>query len=199
VSYPEAPEGNPCDVRDDLLVIVTPRLVLHPLPPRLLAALAGQDWAAADRLAPFPVDAQTFAGDEWVLGLRLAQVQADAVQAPWLLRAAVSRDTGRVVGKGGFHAGPDADGTVEIGYRVSEDQRRQGLAREIAIGLLGWAADSGAARCLASIRPDNTPSLRLTERLGFVRTGEQVDEIDGLEWIFTRELDEPLPPYEARR
>ena len=24
-------------------------------------------------------------------------------------------------------------------------------------------------------------------RLGFVRTGEQVDELDGLEWVFTLE------------
>jgi ribosomal-protein-alanine N-acetyltransferase len=181
------------------VIIETPRLLLHPLPPDLLAALVAQDWDAADRLAPFPVDAGTFAGDEWVLGLRLSQVQADPAQAPWLLRAAVSRTSGRVVGKGGFHAAPDADGTVEIGYRVAEDQRRQGLAGEIAVGLLRWAADNGAARCLASIRPDNTPSLRLTERLGFVRTGEQIDEIDGLEWIFTRELVEPLPAYDGRR
>ncbi|MFN2521918.1 MAG: GNAT family N-acetyltransferase, partial [Mycobacteriales bacterium] len=101
--------------------IDTPRLVLSPLPGELLAALVAQDWAVADQLAPFPVDATTFEGDDHVLSMRLAQVRADPEQAPWLLRAAVSRETGRVVGKIGFHAAPDVDGTVEIGYRVKED------------------------------------------------------------------------------
>jgi ribosomal-protein-alanine N-acetyltransferase len=181
------------------VLITTPRLVLHPLPPDLLAALVAQDWARADRLASFPVDASTFAGDEHVLAMRLAQVQADPEQVPWLLRAAVTTETGRVVGKIGFHASPDAEGTVEIGYRVDEAHRRQGLASEMTIGLLRWGSERGARRCLASIRPDNIPSLRLTERLGFVRTGEQIDEIDGLEWIFTLELEKPLRTYDGRR
>jgi hypothetical protein len=34
--------------------------------------------------------------------------------------------------------------------------------------------------------------LRTIGRLGFVRTGEEVDEIDGLEWVFTLELDRAL-------
>lgn len=180
-------------------MISTPRLDLHVLPLPLLAALVARDVAEADRLTPFPVDADTFQGDGHVLALRLGQVQQDATQVPWLLRAAVLRTSGRVVGKVGFHAAPDGEGTVEIGYRVSLAHRRLGFAREMAIGLLRWGAERGATSCLASIRPDNFASLALTEKLGFVRTGEQIDEIDGLEWIFTRPLDEPLPTYDDRR
>ncbi|MDP9434623.1 MAG: hypothetical protein M3P93_05265 [Actinomycetota bacterium] len=47
-------------------------------------------------------------------------------------------------------------------------------------------AGAGAARCLASVRPDNAPGLRLVRRLGFVQAGEQVD---GLELVHTLELD----------
>ena len=179
--------------------IPTPRLDLHPLPPALIRAVLAADWPAAAALAPFPVDGDAFAGADYVLRLRLAQLEQDPSEQPWLYRAAVSRETGRVVGRGGFHAPPDAEGTVEIGYEVAPAERGQGLATEIAVGLLRWGAEHGATRCLASIRPDNAPSLAISRRLGFERIGEQVDEIDGLEWVFALPLDGPLPTYDGRR
>lgn len=178
---------------------MTPRLRLPALPLPVLRALVTGEVAAAAELVDFPLDSSTFAGDEHVLSLRYAQLQVDPTHEPWLLRAAVLQETGRVVGKGGFHAPPDRDGTVEIGYRIAAEARGRGLATELATGLLHWASEQGAARCLASIRPDNLASLALARRLDFARTGEQIDEIDGLEWIFTRELDGTLPPYEAPR
>jgi len=35
-----------------------------------------------------------------------------------------------------------------------------------------------------SISPDNEPSLRLAQQFGFRQVGEQMDEIDGLEYVF---------------
>ena len=172
---------------------------LHDLSPELMRAVLARDWPAAGALAPYPVDAEAFEGSDHVLGLRIAQLEQDPSEQPWLYRAAVLRATGRVVGRAGFHAPPDDTGTVEIGYEVLPAQRRQGLAAELAVGLLRWAAERGAAACLASIRPDNTPSLALTQRLGFVRIGEQLDDIDGLEWVFRLPLDGALPSYDDRR
>jgi RimJ/RimL family protein N-acetyltransferase len=187
-------------VGEDLRVpIATPRLDLFSLSPDLIRAALDRDVARASALAPFRVDDDTFAGDDHVLQLRLAQLEKDPSEQPWLYRAAVLRETGQVVGRAGFHAPPDADGMVEIGYSTAPPHRRQGIAAEMAVGLLRWAVAHGATHCLASIRPDNTPSLALTERLGFERTGEQVDEIDGLEWIFTLRLDGALPTYDDRR
>jgi RimJ/RimL family protein N-acetyltransferase len=180
------------------VTVRTPRLDLVTLPPPLVAALVAKDLAAARRLAPFPLEADTFEGDEHVLGLRHAQLTADPTEEPWLFRAALLRDTGAVIGKVGFHAPPDAEGAVEIGYRVDPAYRRQGFAREMAVGLIRWAAEQGARICIASVRPDNTPSLRIVERLGFERTGEQMDEIDGLEWVFELPLT-ALPSYGERR
>ena len=42
--------------------------------------------------------------------------------------------------------------------------------------------------CVASVSPHNTPSLALIRVFGFRRVGEQIDEIDGLEWVFERLL-----------
>ena len=180
------------------MLVATPRLDLVPLPPSLVAALVANDLAAARALAPFPIDDSSFEGDEHVLARRHAQLTADPSEEPWLFRAAVLRATGQVVGKVGFHAPPAADGSVEIGYRVGLPHRGQGLATEMAIGLIRWGAGEGATSCVASVRPDNAPSLAIVRRLGFVRTGEQIDEIDGLEWIFTLPLD-TLPSYDAPR
>ena len=169
------------------MIVSTPRRDLHPLPLPVLDALLDGDVPAAQQQLPFTVDATTFAGDEVVLRFRQAQLRADPSELPWLYRAAVERSTGEVVGRIGFHAPPDADGTVEVGYSVRPDRRREGLAVEMATALLGWGAAHGARRCLGSTAPDNLASQAVLARLGFVRTGEQWDELDGLEWVFTRE------------
>jgi ribosomal-protein-alanine N-acetyltransferase len=104
-----------------------------------------------------------------------------------------------VVGRVGFHAPPDERKAVEIGYSVAPSYRLQGLATEMAIGLIRWGASQGAATCIASVRPDNAPSLAIIDRLGFVRTGEQMDDIDGLEWVFELPLTGSLPSYDDRR
>ena len=172
------------------MIVSTARLDLHPLPLPLIDALLAHDLTAARALAPYDIDEGTFAEDEHVLTLRQAQLRADPAELPWLYRAAVRRGTREVVARAGFHAPPDADGSVEIGYRVQPAWQRQGLATELATGLIAWAAEQGVARCLASTTPGNAASQAVLARLGFVRTGEQMDEIDGLEWVY--EL--PLAP-----
>ena len=181
------------------VLIRTDRLDLHPVPLALLEALLDGDHERAAALAPFRLDAHMFAGDEYVLTLRRDQLRADPSELPWLYRAAVLRDTGEVVARAGFHAPPDADGAVEIGYRVHERHRRQGLATELAAGMLAWAAERGAVRCLGSTSPSNVASQAVLSRFGFVRTGEQLDEFDGLEWVFTRDPLQPLPVAPGHR
>jgi RimJ/RimL family protein N-acetyltransferase len=170
------------------VILSTARLDLHPVPLPLIDALLAGDLDAARGWAPYPIDATTFDGDEYVLRLRQAQLRADPSELPWLYRAAVHRETGEVVARCGFHAPPDASGTVEIGYRVQPAWRRQGLAGELAVGMLDFARAHGARRCVASTTPDNLASQAVIARLGFVRTGEQMDDVDGLEWVYALEL-----------
>src|SRR5215475_6522592 len=69
---------------------------------------------------------------------------------------------------------------VEYGYTVFSPFRRQGYAREACEALMRWAyQEHQVKRFVVSIRPDNLPSRRLAEQLGFQRIGSQVDEVDG--------------------
>ena len=170
-------------------MIETERLVLHSMPPDLVALLAAGAWERARALGPpYDISEDTFSDDEHVLLRRHAQLADHPAEEPWLMRVAVLKGTRQVIGRAGFHAPPDADGVVEIGYSVSPPFRGQGFAVEMARGLIAWAASSGCTACLASVRPDNAPSLAIVAKLGFVRVGDQVDEIDGLEWVHRLEL-----------
>src|SRR4051794_37450408 len=146
--------------------IETPRLVLVSLTPSILNAVARGDLTSVER----QLDASVAAG--WEEGvpavLRLRQLAADPSSQPWLVRAMVASSERRVVGSIGFHAPPDDRGRVEIGYDVVGAERRWGYAREATRALLDWAwATRRASICLASISPDNAPSLSLIESLAF--------------------------------
>jgi RimJ/RimL family protein N-acetyltransferase len=151
------------------------------------AVLAG-DESAADRAlgARFPLEHRS-EGDEYVLRMRLDQMRANPESAHWLIRAIVAPD-GVMLGHAGFHGPPDERGFVELGYTIFEPFRRQGYAHDAATCMMRWAQNThGVRHFRVSVGADNTASLALTDKLGFTRTGEQMDEIDGLEYIFERD------------
>ncbi|MBV9326555.1 MAG: GNAT family N-acetyltransferase [Chloroflexi bacterium] len=117
---------------------------------------------------------------------RLRQLAADPTEQPWLLRAMLTRTSPTtLVGRVGFHAPPDARGAVEVGYAVEPEYRRQGFASEAVEALLDWAArEHGISWFVASVGPNNLPSLALVKRVGFIRTGTRWDDEDGEELVF---------------
>jgi len=181
--------------------IDTQRSSLVPMSAAFLeASLAGdRDAARAALGADLP--------EEWpdhaaLLRLRLRQLRETPSLEPWLLRAIVLREQVRMIGHVGFHGPPGAGylaayapGGVELGYTVFGAARGRGYATEAAAGLIDWAhARHGVTRFVLSIRPDNAASLAIARKLGFHRIGEQVDEEEGLEHVFLKEL-----PKEVRR
>jgi GNAT superfamily N-acetyltransferase len=62
------------------------------------------------------------------------------------------------------------DGTRWVGLssvHVSEDARRQGLARTLCGGLLDWAGERGATRAYVQVVAENTAARTLYESMGF--------------------------------
>ncbi len=55
---------------------------------------------------------------------------------------------------------------VEVGYHVRLELRGQGLATEAAAAVRDAARDAGIAHLVAIIRPENTPSQRVAQKIG---------------------------------
>jgi RimJ/RimL family protein N-acetyltransferase len=126
------------------------------------------------------------AHDGRFLRLRLRQLRADPSRADWGVAAMVLRDGRELIGHIGFHGPPGVNArrvadAVELGYTVFPEHRRRGYATEAVRAMLGYARERGVHRFLASVAPENEPSLRLVRGLGFVEVGRHWDEEDGEE------------------
>jgi len=167
--------------------IVTERLDLVSLLPDVLQPLLAGRRAEAEGAAGLTLpDAWPDEHDERFLRLRLGQMLERPETGQWLARAIVLRRAGRpMVGHIGFHGPPEVIGRAELGYTVFPPFRRRGFAREATLAMMGWAQrEHNVSSFFVSVSPDNEPSLALAAGLGFVQVGEQMDEEDGLEYVF---------------
>jgi len=162
-------------------------------PAFIVASLDGRRDAAGaliDAIVPEEWPDERARRPPWGLGGRLEQMQRDPAESPWLLRAMIARADRAMVGRINFHGRPNEWGQAELGYTVFPAHRQRGYATEAALAMMGWARHHhDVRRFLLSISPDNAPSLRVAAKLGFVRIGVQMDEIDGEEYVF--ELIQP--------
>jgi RimJ/RimL family protein N-acetyltransferase len=125
----------------------------------------------------------------WLAGLRARQIRERPGDAPWLLRAILLADTRQAIGYLNFHGAPDESGIVEVGYTLLPAARGRGYALEAVRAAFDWATRvHGIRRFRASVAPDNERSLNLIFKLGFVKTGEQMDPEDGLEYVYELEV-----------
>lgn len=107
---------------------------------------------------------------------------------------------GRVIGKAGFYELP------EVGYILHPDCWGRGLASEAVSAVVGHVFSAlGLEAVIADVDPANAASIRLLERLGFVKTGfaERTWNIGGewkdslyyglsrLDWVRAQAIDAP--------
>jgi [ribosomal protein S5]-alanine N-acetyltransferase len=162
----------------------TPRLVLLSLTAEAIDALLTGD---ADRLttltrARFPQPVRPPPLTEDVLPLVRDRLRADPSQDGWWTWLVIRKDTNEAVGSAGFGGGPDPEGAVMLGYATYPTAERHGFATEGAGALVRWAlSQPGVARVCASLPPDNTPAIRVAEKLGMRMLGtvweEDLDEV----------------------
>ena len=121
------------------------------------------------------------------LPLFLEWIEAAPERAGWYVWYAIMRtpreahdmlasDVGDILIASGGFKGPPQEGTVEIGYSVLPRFQGHGYATEMVRALIDWAfAQPGVARIVAETTEENTPSVRLLHRLGFVRKEPAVE------------------------
>jgi RimJ/RimL family protein N-acetyltransferase len=124
----------------------------------------------------------------WLAALRAEQLRLRPADGPWLLRPILLRgeeDARTAIGYLNFHGGPNEEGRVEVGYTLLPDARGHGYAIEAVRAAVEWAIEEhGIRRFRAAVAPDNERSRNLILKLGFRQTGEQWDEVDGLELVY---------------
>jgi RimJ/RimL family protein N-acetyltransferase len=156
------------------------------LSPAAIAALAAGDLATAQALSPVPLSPWMVSESSvhtWRYRARQAVEQPEDL--PWITGVLWDDEEQAAVGQSGFHAAPDADGMVEVGYGVDPAYRRRGYARAaLELAIERARAEPSVRTLRATISPDNEASLGLIRQYPFVQNGEQWDEEDGLELIF---------------
>lgn len=151
------------------MILTTPRLQLHPLPPGTAGLLADDPasatpflpatpapgWPLAELLEVLPGYAEAAAGDPALVGW-----------GAWLV---VLRDRPTVIGDVGFHAPPDEQGEVEVAYGLAPGHRGRGYATEAVGSLVDHAfADPRVTAVGATTAAGNVSSARVLARCGFI-------------------------------
>jgi RimJ/RimL family protein N-acetyltransferase len=103
------------------------------------------------------------------------------VPGVWNQIAIEHRETNELIGDFGLKIWSSSGQEAELGYRMWSKYQRQGLTTEAARALLDILfREWGIHRIVAYIEPENQPSIRVAEKLGFRREGTM------LESYFTR-------------
>ena len=116
------------------------------------------------------------------------------------LEAVEERTSGTVIGWAGLavpHFLPEILPAVEVGWRLMSAYRGQGLATEVGSASVNWGFTEGGLERIVSIyEPENIPSERVMERLGFTHERTTTGSIHG-KTVYVMELTRQQ--WEARR
>jgi len=86
------------------------------------------------------------------------------------------KDGGRFIGEAGFleakrEMQPSIEGTMEVGWALMPSAHGKGYATEALKAIIGWGEKQFPGRVMTCIiSPDNAPSLKVADKLGFRET-----------------------------
>lgn len=111
----------------------------------------------------------------------------------WGLHLFIHKADRKLIGMGGFKGAVNATGAIEIGYEISPDYQKQGLATEAAAGLIERAFSQPKVEMVdAHTLPEENYSCRILRKCGLLKIGEKYDPEDGEVWhwrIFRNEYE----------
>jgi ribosomal-protein-alanine N-acetyltransferase len=174
--------------------IITPRLILRLMNDDVIEACLAGNLRNAGRLLGASVPKELL---EHTSSFKYGQQQlnSDPEYKPWSARAVILPEEQVMIGLIRFHSRPDPEylhayvrDAVELGYRIFKGYRRLNYATEAIKAMMTWAqTEFGVHKFVASVSPDNIPSLQLVTRMGFTKIGEAMDEVDGMEYVLLYE------------
>jgi RimJ/RimL family protein N-acetyltransferase len=93
----------------------------------------------------------------------------------WIIVDRAAKD---IVGSIGFIGNPDTEGYVEIGFGIIPSKRRMNYCFEAGECLIDWALEqTGVSGIIAKCDTGNYASIKVLQKLGFVRVKEEGAQI----------------------
>jgi RimJ/RimL family protein N-acetyltransferase len=121
------------------------------------------------------------------LPYRIPRVKLNPEFAEIAVVLAIEKATNEIIGSAGFHDFPNEEGMIEIGFGIVPEKQNQGFGRELLHGMWGEIVKRPDVKILRyTVSPTNGPSMHIIKSSGFELVGEQIDEEDGLEFIFEK-------------
>ncbi|MEZ2337544.1 GNAT family N-acetyltransferase [Mucilaginibacter sp. RCC_168] len=179
--------------------IITPRLILRLMSSDVVEACLAGNLRSAGRLLGASIPKELLEHtSSFEYGRR--QLNNDPDYFPWSARAVILPEEQVMIGLIRFHSRPDPEylhayvrDAVELGYRIFKGYQRLRYATEAITAMMTWAqTEFGVTKFVASVSPENIPSMQLVTRLGFTKIGEAMDDVDGLEYVLLYEAQEVL-------
>ena len=100
--------------------------------------------------------------------------------APFALLTILLKDGCGPVGYIGVHPKEELDNEVEILYAITDSAQCKGYATEAGKALMNWCFQTAKRPFVtAIIKPDNLPSARAVQKLGFERVGDKTISYNG--------------------
>ncbi|NML64789.1 GNAT family N-acetyltransferase [Hymenobacter sp. RP-2-7] len=127
--------------------------------------------------------------DDWVenridsLRFTLSQLQADPGAAHWWTYLLIHLPDNTLVGSGGYHGPPTAEGVVELGYEVADEYRSRGLATAFAGALVEQAfTHPSVTAIMAHTLAVLNASTRVLLNHRFTKVADLYDQTEGPLW-----------------
>ncbi|MCD7836106.1 MAG: GNAT family N-acetyltransferase [Lachnospiraceae bacterium] len=93
----------------------------------------------------------------------------------------IEKESGEVIGRAGLSYREGFD-EPELGFVIGTPWQRRGYAYEVCRAILNYGSEEfGFSKILAFAEPENTPSLRLCDKLGFKSDG--ITNISGINYV----------------
>ncbi|WP_051623705.1 GNAT family N-acetyltransferase [Clostridium hydrogeniformans] len=99
---------------------------------------------------------------------------------PFIILAIEHKIDGICIGVVGVHPKAEIDDEVEILYGISDNHQSKGYGTEASKALIQWVFENTQLKSLTAIvKPDNTPSKIVIEKLGFKHVDTKMVHYDG--------------------
>ena len=88
------------------------------------------------------------------------------------------KESGEIIGRGGveYKVRDDGSEAVELGYIVKKSHQGQGYAYEALSAILSYVEETFEVKEVSAfIHPDNAPSIGLVRKLGFEKSGGDIN------------------------